>query len=125
MFPLKHKEPIFSMRLIVATKELNTTEQPHPIQDFMSGHDESGNPPPRIPLGLNLEQACELGRGNAIHQLHENYQTLLNEVAQTSTSLWEVLTHLRHYLRGGGRRNHGSQRGDSTSTYSSSSQEDE
>jgi len=33
----------------------------------MSWQEESGIPTPWIPLGLNLEQAKELGRGNAIH----------------------------------------------------------
>jgi len=40
----------------------------------MSGQDESGDFSPRIPQGLNLEQARELGKGNAIYQLQRNYQ---------------------------------------------------
>jgi len=53
----------------------------------MSGSEGSGAPNPRILLGLNLDQARELGRGNAIHQLQQNYQALSNEVAQMSTNL--------------------------------------
>ena len=61
----------------------------------------------RVPLGLNLEQAHELGRGNAIHQLQQNYHALSNEVGQMSTDLREVLAHLRNDPGGGVRRTRG------------------
>ena len=61
----------------------------------MSGLDGGGGPNPQVPLGLSLEQARELGRGNTIHQLQQNYQVLTAEVAQLTTDLREVLTHLR------------------------------
>jgi len=61
----------------------------------MSGSEDSRTPSQQVPLGLNLEQARELGRGNAIHQLQRNYQTLSQEVSNLSTQLGEVLAHLR------------------------------
>jgi len=57
-------------------KHLNSTKHPLPPLIYVSGSKGSGVQNPRIPLGLNLEQARELGRGNAIHQLQENYQAL-------------------------------------------------
>jgi len=40
----------------------------------------SGVSNPRIPLGVNLEQARELGMDNVIHQLYQNYPTLSAKV---------------------------------------------
>jgi len=90
----------------------------------MSGSDGSEAPNPRIPLGLNLEQARELGRGNAIHQLQQNYQALSNEVAQMSTNLREILAHLREDSGGGHRRTATAPRDDSFSSRSSFSQDE-
>jgi len=89
----------------------------------MSGSEGGGDPNPRIPLGLNLEQARELGRGNAIHQLQQNYQVLLAEVNQITTDLREVLAHLREDPGGGRRRTPFTPRDESPSSHSSSSQE--
>ena len=61
----------------------------------MFGSDGVGAPYPRVPLGLNLEQARELDRGNALYQLQQSYQTLSREVTHVSTGLREVLAHLR------------------------------
>jgi len=71
----------------------------------MSGSEGSEVPNPWIPLGLNLEQTRELGRGNAIHQLQQNYQALSVEVTQMSTELKDILAHLRNDPGGGMRRN--------------------
>jgi len=73
---------------------------------------------------LNLEQARELGRGNAIHQLQQNYQALSAEVNQITTDLREVLAHLREDPGGGRRRTPSTPRNESPSSCSSSSQED-
>ena len=70
----------------------------------MSDSEGSGIPNPRIPLGLNLEQARELGRGNAIHQLQQNYHGLSHKVAQISTNLIEILAYLREDPGGDRRR---------------------
>jgi len=70
----------------------------------MSGSEGGGGPNPRVPLGLSLEQARELGRENAIHQLQQNYQVLSAEVRQLTSDLGEVLHHLREDLGRGGRR---------------------
>ena len=77
----------------------------------MSRSEGSGVLNPRVPVGLDLEQARELGRGNAIHQLQQNYHALSNEVAQMLTDLREVLAHLRNDPGGGLRRTRGPQRG--------------
>ena len=61
-------------------------------------------PNPRVPLGLSLEEARELVRGNAIHQLLQNYQVLSIAVTQLATNLRDVLTHLREDPGGGRRR---------------------
>jgi len=90
----------------------------------MSGSEGGGVPNPQIPLGLNLEQAKELGRGNSIHQLEQNYQALSTEMNQITTDLREVLAHLREDRGGGGRRTPSTPRGESPSSHSSSSQED-
>ena len=91
----------------------------------MSGSEGGGGPNPRIPLGLSLEQARELGRENAIHQLQRNYQVLAAKVAQLTTDLRQVLTHLRDNLGGGKRRTPLSPRNEPLSSQSSSSYEDE
>jgi len=91
----------------------------------MFGSEGSGIPDLRVPLGLNLKQAHEPRRGNAIHQLQQNYHALSNEVAHISTDLREVLAHLREDLGGGPRRTRGPQRGDFSPIYSSSSQDDD
>jgi len=71
----------------------------------MSGSEGNGGPNPGVPLGLSLKQARELGRGNAIHQLQQNYQALSAEVIQLTTGLREVLNHLKEDPSGGnGRR---------------------
>ena len=67
----------------------------------MSGSEGGGGPNPRIPSGLSLEQARELRRGNAIHQLQQNYKALSQEVTNMSTELIEVLPHLRGDPGGG------------------------
>jgi len=56
----------------------------------MSRSEGGGGPNPRVPLGLSLEQARELGRGHAIQQLQQNYQALSTEVTQLATELREV-----------------------------------
>jgi len=91
----------------------------------MSGLEGSGVPNPRIPLGLNLEQARELRRGNAIHQLQQNYQALSAEVTQMPTELREVLAHLRNDPGGGMRRTRVPRRDDPSSSPSFSSQDEE
>jgi len=73
---------------------------------------------------LNLEQARELGRGNAIHQLQQNYQALSVEVNQITTDLREVLAHLREDPGGGRRRTPSTPRNESPCSHSSSCQED-
>jgi len=70
----------------------------------MSGSEGGGGLSPRVPLGLSLEQARKLGRGNVIHQLQQNYYVLIADVTQLTTDLREVLTHLREDPSGGGRR---------------------
>ena len=103
-------------------KEPGTPQNSQP--DSMSGSEGNGNPNPRIPLGLSLEQARVLGRGNAIHQLQQNYQALSAEVTQLTTDLREVLNHLREDPGGGGRRRSPlSPRTDPHSVHSSSSHE--
>jgi len=87
----------------------------------MSGSEGGGGPNPRIPSGLSLEQARELRRGNAIHQLQQNYQALSQEVTNMSTELREVLAHLRGGPGGGLGR---TPRGVSPSSHSSSSHEE-
>ena len=82
-------------------------------------------PKPWIPLGLNRKQARELKRGNVIHQIQQNYQTLLVEVSQMSTELREVLAHLRNDPGGGMRRSRVPQREEPSSSPSSSSQDEE
>ena len=57
----------------------------------MSGKEESKTPQPGALRGLNLEQACELGRGNATFQDQQNFQTLSMEVATITARLEEVL----------------------------------
>ena len=69
----------------------------------MFGSEESRVPNHRISLGLNLEQAFQLGTGNAVRQLWQNYHTLSNEVAQITNNLREALAHLREDSRGGRR----------------------
>jgi len=64
----------------------------------MSGSSGYGVPNPRISLGLDLEQAKELGRGHALHKLQLNFQSLSAEVPQVSTDLREVMAHLREGL---------------------------
>jgi len=92
----------------------------------MSGSEGSGAPNPRVPLGLSLEQAKELGRGHVIQQLQQNYQSLSTEVTQLATELREVLNHLREDPGGGGRRRTPlTPRTDPHSAHSSSSHEDE
>ena len=77
-------------------------------------------------MGLSLEQARELGRGNAIHQLQQNYQALSAEVTQLSTDIREVLNHLREDPGGGGRgRSPLTPRVEPHSVHTSSSHEDE
>ena len=90
----------------------------------MSGSKGSGVSNPWILFCLNLEQARELGRGNAIHQLQQNYQALSAEVTQMSTGLREILAHLREDLGGGRRRAPITPRDESPSYHSSSSQEE-
>jgi len=85
---------------LINYKEPGTRQNSQP--DPMSGSEGNGNPNPRIPLGLSLEQARELGRGNAIHQLQQNYQAFSAEVTQLTTDLREVLNHLREDPGGGG-----------------------
>jgi len=91
--PFTHKEAI----------QPKTQSQPHKNLAFTK-------------IANKLEQACELGRGNAIHQLQQNYQTS-NEVAQISTSLRKVLSHLRDDPSGGRRRTYASPRCEPTPTY--------
>jgi len=88
----------------------------------MSRQEESGILTPWIRLGLNHEQAKELGRGNPIHKLQQNFHALSNEVAQLSIDLREVLAHLREDPEGGCRRAQAAPRDDSSSSLSSSSQ---
>ena len=78
----------------------------------------------RLPSGLSLEQARELGRGNVIHQLQQNYQTLSNEVAQITVDLRQVLTHLREDPGGGHRRAQTPPIDEPSPTQSSSSQDE-
>ncbi|KAJ8431782.1 hypothetical protein Cgig2_026659 [Carnegiea gigantea] len=82
---------------------------------------------PKVPRGFNLEQALEHRRGNAIHQLQQDYHTLSTEVANMSNIFEEVFARFRDDIgkEGGRRNNHESQRGNSTLTYSSSSHNDE
>jgi len=87
----------------------------------MSESEGGEGPKPRIPSGLSLEQARELGRGNSIHQLQQNYQALSQEVTNMSTELREVLAHLRRDPGGGRGR---TPRGVSPSSHSSSSHEE-
>jgi len=75
-FPIKHKEP-YNLQTHTHPQRTETTQTAIGIRvKTMSGSKGGGIPNPRIPLGLNLEQARELGRGNAIHQLQQNYQVL-------------------------------------------------
>ena len=90
----------------------------------MSDLEGSGTPNPRIPLGLNLEQAREVGKGSAVHQLQQNFQALSNEGAKMSIDLREILAHLREDPGGGRRRALATPRDDSSSSQSSSSQEE-
>jgi len=41
----------------------------------MSTREESDPSIPRVPRGLTLEEACELGRGNAILQLQRDFNS--------------------------------------------------
>jgi len=91
----------------------------------MFGSEGSGVANPQNPLGLNLEQAMELGKGNAIHQLQQNYQALSAEVTQMSNELREVLAHLKSDPGGHVRRNRVPLRGDPLSSQTYSSQDDE
>ena len=92
----------------------------------MSGSEGNGGPNPRVPLGLSLEQTRELGKGNAIHQLQQNYQALSAEVTQLTTGLKQVLNHLKEDPGGGnGRRSPLFPQTDLHSVRSSSSHEDE
>jgi len=75
-------------------------------------------------LGLNLEQARELGRVNAIHQLQQNHHALSNKVAQMLTDLREIPGHLREDLGGRRRRAQATPRDESPSSHSSSCQEE-
>ena len=99
--------------------------QPQPTLISMSDSKNGGVLNPRVPLGLSLEQARELGRDNAIHQLQQNYQVLSTEVTKLATNLREVLTHLREGPGEGRRRTPLAQRDESLSSHSSSSHDDE
>jgi len=70
----------------------------------MFNQGESCVPSLSIPLGLNLEHACELRGRNSIHRLQQNYQASSNEVTQITTSLGEFLAHLQVYSEEGRRR---------------------
>ena len=63
----------------------------------MAGRDEPEASQPRVPRGLTLEEARELGRGNTILQLQKEVQTL-------SSSLAEILAKFREDPGGGGGR---------------------
>jgi len=91
----------------------------------MFGSENGGVPNPRVPLGLSLEQAKELGSGTAIHQLQQNYQALSIKVTQLAIDLREVLTYLREDPRGGRRRTPLAPRDEPLSSHSSSSHDDE
>jgi len=90
----------------------------------MSGSERSGVPNRWIPLGVNLEQAIELGSDNAIHQLQQNYQALSAEATQMSMDLREILAHLREDPGVGRRRAPVVPRTDSPYSPSTSSQEE-
>ena len=60
-------------------------------------------PQPKVPRELRLEQAQELGRGNAIFQLHQNFETPSTNVATITTILREKLVSLRIDPGWGGR----------------------
>ena len=87
----------------------------------MSGSMRSGLPSPRISLGLDLEQARELGRGHALCELQQNFQSLTAEVAQVSTDLRKALAHLRE---GPGRNGRKTPRGKTLSSDSLSSKKE-
>jgi len=70
-----------------------------------------------MPRGLSVEEAHELGGGNAILQLQKDVQTL-------ATSLVDILTRFREDLGGPRRRERGQLRHDLTSDHSSSSQDE-
>jgi len=91
----------------------------------MSGSENVGVPNPRVPLGLGLEQARELGKGNAIHQLQQNYQALSTEVAQLATDLQEILTHLEKTREEDGEKLPWPPRDEPLSSHSCSSHDDE
>ena len=91
----------------------------------MSGSEGCGVPNPQIPLGLNLKEARELWRGNAIHQLQQNYQALSAEVTKMSTELREVLVYIRNDLGGGMRRTRVLQRDEPSFSSSYSSHDEE
>ena len=61
----------------------------------MFREEDSNTPQPMVPRGLSLEQARELHRENAIHQLQQNFQTLSTEVATISTRLEVSLSQLK------------------------------
>jgi len=73
----------------------------------MSRQEESHSPHPRIPYRLNLEHTRKLGRGNAIHQLQQDYDALATEISHMTTILDKVLVRLRDEPGGGGGRNQG------------------
>jgi len=72
-------------------------------------------------LGLDLEQARELGRGHALYELQQNLQSLTAEVAQVSTDLRKILAHLREGSGNDGRK---TPRGKTLSSHSLSSQKE-
>ena len=96
---LRTRKPRFQSNTknpLASRRELSyKTPKRHNTLISMSVSEGSGVPNPPIPLGLNLEQAREIGRGNVIHQLQQNYQALFAEVTQMSNELREVLAHLR------------------------------
>lgn len=70
-----------------------------------------------MPRGLSLEEARELGRGNAILQLQKDVQAI-------TTSLVYILARFRDDPGGPRRRERGKPRHDLTSDHSSSSQDE-
>ena len=118
-FQSNTKNPKASRRELSYKAPKTPQKQPQPTLISMFGSKRTGILNPRIPFGLNLEQARELGKGNTIHQLQQNYQALSAEVTQISNDLREVLAHLRPDLGGGMSRNCAPPRGEPPSSPSS------
>ena len=77
----------------------------------MSTTEESDSSQPKVPKGLTLEEACEIGRKNAIQQLQSDVYSLSTETTNITTRLDEVLIRFTDDLGERRRRNRISQKG--------------